>query len=109
MPGSGTSLTATDFTTNTFEVVEVVNANQFKVTMAVNETGSGLSAAGSGSFSAYVSAGGTTEFVGYGWGASTWNDSTWGTARSATSFTLEPGAWSLDNYGAVLNRHSKKW
>jgi hypothetical protein len=102
MPGSGTSLTATDFTTNTFEVVEVVNANQFQVTMAVNETGSGLSAAGSGSFSAYVSAGGTTEFVGYGWGASTWNDTTWGTARSATSFTLEPGAWSLDNYGAIL-------
>ena len=102
LPGSGTGFNEASFITNTFEVISVPSTSTFTVTMTAVESGAGISTAGAISFSAYEFAGGTTEFVGYGWGTSSWGDSTWGTARSPTTFTLEPGTWSLDNFGAIL-------
>ena len=39
---------------------------------------------------------------GFGWGTSTWGASTWNTPRSTSNVTLDPGQWSLDNFGEVL-------
>ena len=37
-----------------------------------------------------------------GWGTSTWGSSTWGTASATSNVILDPGLWSLDNFGQVL-------
>jgi hypothetical protein len=39
---------------------------------------------------------------GYGWGVGSYGRGTWGTARSTSSFLLEPGFWSIDNFGKYL-------
>jgi hypothetical protein len=39
---------------------------------------------------------------GYGWGTYLFGDSTWGTARTVSDVVLDPGIWSLDNFGQIL-------
>jgi hypothetical protein len=39
---------------------------------------------------------------GYGWGTDTWGTGGWGDASSANDVALEPGLWSLSNFGQVL-------
>jgi hypothetical protein len=83
-------------------VISVPDANSFTVTMASNESGSGLSAAGSTSVNPYVTVGPAFQTPGYGWGTYLWGDSTWGTARTVSDVVLDPGNWSLDNFGQIL-------
>jgi hypothetical protein len=102
LPGAGaTGYTVTDFTETTYEVITVA-ANSFTITMASNESGTGMSAQGSTSVNPYVEVGPTTQTTGYGWGTYLFGDSTWGTARTVSDVTLEPGNWSLDNFGQIL-------
>jgi hypothetical protein len=61
-----------------------------------------MTAAGAATVNPYVSVGPVFQTVGYGWGTSSWSDSTWGTERSTSDVILDPGNWSLDNYGQVL-------
>ncbi len=70
--------------------------------MASTESGTGMTAAGSASVNPYVSVGPTFQTAGYGWGTYVWGDSTWGTERTISDVILEPGNWSLDNFGEVL-------
>jgi hypothetical protein len=70
--------------------------------MASNETGSGMSAQGSTSVNPYVTVGPAFQTPGYGWGTYLWGDSTWGTARTVSDVVLDPGNWSLDNFGQIL-------
>jgi hypothetical protein len=49
-----------------------------------------------------VYAGLPTQVFGFGWGAGRWGLETWGTPRSATDISTDPGSWSLDNYGQKL-------
>jgi hypothetical protein len=102
LPGGGaTGYTATDFTTGAFEVV-TASTNSFTITMASTESGTGMTAAGSTSVNPYVEVGPTFQTAGYGWGTDTWSTSTWGTERTISNVILEPGNWSLDNFGEVL-------
>ena len=39
---------------------------------------------------------------GYGWGTDTWVSGAWGEASPASDVSLEPGLWSLSNFGEVL-------
>jgi hypothetical protein len=102
LPGGG----ATGYTTSTFEDTpyEVVTAttNSFTITMASVESGTGMTAAGSASVLPYVEVGPTFQTAGYGWGTDTWSTSTWGTERATSDVILDPGSWSLDNFGEVL-------
>ena len=66
------------------------------------ESGAGITAAGSATVNPYVEVGPTFQTAGYGWGTDTWSTSTWGTERTVSNVTLEPGNWSLDNFGEVL-------
>ena len=103
LPGGGeTGYSTADFEDTPFEVLTVPNANTFTIQMASNETGTGMSTQGSGSIKPYVIVGPTIETVGYGWGTYLWGDSTWGTARTTSNVTLDPGNWSLDNFGEIL-------
>ena len=61
-----------------------------------------MTAAGAVTVNPYVEVGPTTQTTGYGWGTSSWGASTWGTARATSDVTLDPGNWSLDNFGQVL-------
>ena len=101
LPGSGTGYTASDFTDKPFEIV-TSSTNSFTITMPSVESGAGITAAGSATVNPYVEVGPTFQTAGYGWGTDTWSTSTWGTERTVSNVTLEPGNWSLDNFGEVL-------
>ena len=98
-PTSG--FVASDFTTNTFEVVTVPNANTFTITMAVTATGT-TSTAGSASVNPYYTVGPIISTYGYGWGAGPWGASYWGTERTVSDVDIDAGSWSLDNFGEIL-------
>ena len=91
----------TDFTTGAFEVLTVPNDNTFTIEMRVNATGA-ASASGAATINPYEIVGPTFQTLGYGWGTYLWGDSTWGTERGTSNVTLDPGNWSLDNFGEVL-------
>ena len=97
-----TSFTTANFETNSFEVKTVPTANTFTITMPVTETGTGVTTGGSIITNPYVTVGPISSTFGYGWGAGTWNLSTWGTARTASNTQVDAGSWSLDNYGERL-------
>ena len=103
LPGSGTGFATSDFTTNPFEIITVPNANSFTITMTAAESGSGISAGGSATATPYEEIGPTIQTLGFGWGTGTWSGSqNWGEASTTDTTTLEPGNWSLDNYGQIL-------
>ena len=85
-----------------YEVLTVPTVDKFTITASTAETGTGMTAAGSVVVNPYYIVGPTSQTVGYGWGTYLWGDSTWGTERTTSSVTLDPGTWSLDNYGQVL-------
>ena len=103
VPGSGTSFTAANFQDNTFEVqASNLGSNSFEIVMPSAETGAGVTAGGSLTIDPYEIVGPTFETAGLGWGTDTWGSSTWGTASATSDVTLDPGLWSLDNFGEVL-------
>jgi len=93
-----TGYSASDFTTNPFEITAIVNSNSFKITMSAVESGSGMSTTGNATFTIQVNIGNYTSSLGFGWGAGPWSDSTWGSPRP-TSVDIDAGNWSIDNYG----------
>ena len=96
-----TGYSASDFTEGAFEVLTVPNANSFTIQMRVNASGA-ASASGSATINPYEEVGPTFQTAGYGWGTYQWNTGTWGTARTTSNVILDPGNWSLDNFGEVL-------
>ena len=89
-----------DFTDNTFEVLNKT-ANTFEITMPSNSAASS-SGTGSAQIDPYEIVGPTFQTAGLGWGTSTWGSSTWGTASATSNVILDPGLWSLDNFGQIL-------
>jgi len=97
---TGSGYATTDFTDNTFEIHNVT-ANAFDITMPSNSAAT-TSGTGSAQIDPYVVVGPTFQTAGYGWGTYLWGDSTWGTARTVSDVILDPGLWSLDNFGQIL-------
>ena len=89
-----------DFTDNTFEVLNS-QSGTFQITMPSNSAGAS-SATGAATINPYVTIGPAVQTPGYGWGTSTWGAGTWNTPRSTSNVVLDPGLWSLDNFGQVL-------
>ena len=103
LPGGGaTGFTVANFQDFTYEVLTVPNANTFTIQMKTNESGSGMTAAGSTSINPYEEIGPTIQTYGYGWGTSTWGTVGWGSGTTSSSVILDPGSWSLDNFGQQL-------
>jgi len=103
LPGGGeTGYSASDFETNVFEVISVPTTSTFTITMASNETGTGMSTQGSATFNKYITIGPTFQTPAYGWGTDSWASGGWGEESTITNVTLDPGSWSLDNYGQLL-------
>jgi hypothetical protein len=97
---TGSGYATSDFEDNTFEITNVT-ANAFDITMPSNSAGT-TSGTGSAQIDPYVIVGPTFQTANFGWGTSYWGDSTWGTERSTTNVILDPGLWSLDNFGQIL-------
>ena len=103
LPGGGvTGYTATDFTTNVFEVISQPTSSTVTVTMPSTESGTGMTAQGSATLNSYITIGPVFQTPAYGWGTDTWSAGAWGEESSVTNVTLDPGSWSLDNYGQLL-------
>ena len=100
VPGTS-SFVDTDFTSFTFEVLTTAT-NSFTITMQTTETGTPMTAAGSASINPYEEIGPTIQTYGYGWGTSTWGTVGWGNQTTSTQVILDPGSWSLDNFGQIL-------
>jgi len=101
IPGTS-SFVATDFTEYTFEILTVPDVNSFTIQMQTTETGTPMSSTGSASINPYVEVGPTIQTYGYGWGTGTWGRLTWGAGTTSSTVILDPGSWSLDNFGEQL-------
>jgi hypothetical protein len=97
---TGSGYATSDFEDNTFEISNVTT-NTFDITMPSNSA-STTSGTGSAQIDPYVIVGPIFQTSNFGWGTSYWGDSTWGTERSTTNVILDPGLWSLDNFGQIL-------
>jgi hypothetical protein len=101
IPGTS-SLVATDFTSFTFEILTAPDADSFTIQIQTTETGTPMSDTGSATINPYEEVGPTIQTYGYGWGTDTWGSDTWGTGSTSSSVILDPGSWSLDNFGQQL-------
>ncbi len=102
LPGGGvTGFTVADFENYTFEILTIAT-NSFTVRMKSNESGTGMTAAGSASINPYEEIGPTIQTYGYGWGTGNWSRLTWGSGTTSSTIILDPGSWSLDNFGEQL-------
>jgi len=97
---TGSGYATSDFENNTFEISNVTS-NAFDITMPSNSAAT-TSGTGSAQIDPYVVVGPTFQTAGYGWGTYLWGDSTWGTERTTSDVILDPGIWSLDNFGEIL-------
>jgi hypothetical protein len=92
--------TTSDFENNTFEIANVTS-NTFEIIMPSNSA-STTSGTGSAQIDPYVVVGPTFQTAGFGWGTDTWGSDTWGTESATSDVILDPGIWSLDNFGQIL-------
>jgi hypothetical protein len=70
-PPVGAGYVASDFTTNTFQVVTVPNSDTFTITMA-SAAGTTVNGSGSATVNPYISAGALGFTYGFGWGTGLW-------------------------------------
>jgi hypothetical protein len=98
---AGTGYDAADFEDKNFQVTSVTSTSVFTVTQSSNATAT-VSTGGDIDIIPYEPVGPAAQSYGYGWGIDTWSSGDWGEAASASDVSLEPGLWSLDNFGEVL-------
>jgi hypothetical protein len=97
---TGSGYATSDFEDNTFEVLNKT-ANTFEIVMPSTSAGT-TSGTGSAQIDPYVIVGPTFQTAGFGWGTDTWGSDTWGTESATSDVILDPGLWSLDNFGQIL-------
>ena len=100
LPG-GTGYANSDFEDKNFQVITVPSTTTFTITQSSSATAT-VSTGGSIQLIPYEPVGPAAQSYGYGWGIDTWGAGNWGEAASASNVSLEPGLWSLDNFGEVL-------
>jgi hypothetical protein len=100
LPG-GTGYADSDFENKLFQVTSITSATVFTITQSTAATGT-VATGGSIDVKPYEQVGPAAQSYGYGWGTDTWGAGGWGEASSANDVSLEPGLWSLSNFGQVL-------
>ena len=100
LPG-GTGYADSDFEDKLFQVTGITSATVFTITQSTAATGT-VATGGSIDVKPYEQVGPAAQSYGYGWGTDTWGTGGWGDASSANDVSLEPGLWSLSNFGQVL-------
>ena len=97
----GTGFANSDFEDKLFQVTAITSSTVFTITQSSNATAT-VSTGGSIDVKPYEQVGPAEQSYGYGWGIDSWGTGNWGEAASASDVTLEPGLWSLSNFGQVL-------
>jgi hypothetical protein len=111
---TGSGYATTDFTNNTFEVLNRTN-DTFEITMPTNSAGT-TSGTGSAQIDPYVIIGPTFQTAGFGWGTASWGgasgvtstlngallDDTAGTGGTGTSITLASATNFSNTLGELL-------
>ena len=100
LPG-GTGYTDADFEDKLFQVTSITSNTVFTITQSTAATAT-VATGGSIDVKPYEQVGPAAQSYGYGWGIDTWGAGAWGEAASASNVSLEPGLWSLSNFGQVL-------
>jgi hypothetical protein len=100
LPG-GTGYLDADFENKLFQVTGITSTTVFTITQSTAATAT-VATGGSIDVIPYENVGPAEQSYGYGWGTDTWGAGGWGDASSAQDVILEPGLWSLDNFGQVL-------
>ena len=100
LPG-GTGYADSDFEDKLFQVTGITSATVFTITQSTNATAT-VATGGSIDVIPYEQVGPAEQSYGYGWGTDTWGTGGWGEASPASDVSLEPGLWSLSNFGQVL-------
>ena len=100
LPG-GTGFNDSDFEDKNFQVISVPTTGTFTINQSSNASGT-VSTGGSLSIIPYEPVGPREQTYGYGWGMDPYGNGNWGEAAAASDVTLEPGLWSLSNFGEVL-------
>ena len=100
LPG-GTGYVDADFENKLFQVTGINSTTVFTITQSTAATAT-VATGGSIDVIPYENVGPAEQSYGYGWGTDTWGAGGWGDASSAQDVILEPGLWSLDNFGQVL-------
>jgi hypothetical protein len=98
---SGTGYVNSDFEDKLFQVTSITSTSVFTITQSSKATAT-ISTGGSLEVKPYDTVGPAEQSYGYGWGIDSWGTGNWGEAASASSVSLEPGLWSLSNFGQVL-------
>jgi hypothetical protein len=98
---AGTGYLDSDFENKLFQVTGIVSATEFTITQSTAATAT-IATGGSIDVKPYEQVGPAEQSYGYGWGIDTYGSGAWGEAASASNVSLEPGLWSLSNYGQVL-------
>jgi len=98
---AGTGYLDSDFENKLFQVTGIVSATEFTITQSTAATAT-VATGGSIDVKPYEQVGPAEQSYGYGWGIDTYGSGTWGEAAAASDVSLEPGLWSLSNYGQVL-------
>jgi hypothetical protein len=87
---------------NEFEVIEVLNANEYAIQAPTNAT-STATAAGTATAAYQINTGAAVSYSDFGWGTGTWGLSTWGTPRPpSASIALFSRVWQFDSFGENL-------
>jgi len=101
----GTGYVDADFEDKLFQVTSITSNTVFTITQTTNATAT-VATGGSIDVVPYEQVGPAEQTYGYGFGVgvygSTIGGTGWGNAVNAASVTLEPGLWSLSNFGQVL-------
>ena len=77
--------------------IQTVSTNEFTI-LTTHSSSATANAAGSANATIQLNTGDATSVLGFGWGAGTWSQSTWGTARPST-VSVDAANWSVDLYG----------
>jgi len=84
-----------------FEIQTVPSANTYTIVAGGAATSSTTGATANATYQ--INTGQPTSIYGYGWGAGTWNASTWDTSREgltgAEGVLLQSSKWTFDNWG----------
>lgn len=87
---------------NEFEIIEVLNANEYTITSPTAAT-STATAAGTANAAYQINTGSDKSFLDFGWGVGTWGLGTWGTPRTpSAALQLLSQVWQFDNFGEKL-------
>ena len=101
----GTGYVDADFEDKLFQVTSITSNTVFTITQTTNATAT-VATGGSIDVVPYEQVGPAEQTYGYGFGVgvygSTIGGTGWGNAVNAASVILEPGLWSLSNFGQVL-------